>query len=105
MVRWRLALGVLARLVMVGLVWAYGKGLFRNLGRAVDRVLRHNYDSIKVCQSMRVVTARVNTFYAKGDRPAPPYDQTATLDEAERQFQKQLPILERNAKTPEEEQL
>ena len=105
MLRWRLTLGLLATLIILLLVGVYGVWLYRDLGRAVDRVLRHNYDSIKVCHFMRVATARVNTFYAKGDRPAPPYDQTGTLDEAERQFQQQLPILERNARTPEEEHL
>lgn len=105
MLRWRLTLGLLATLIILLLVGTYGIWLFRDLGRAVDRVLRHNYDSIKVCQSMRVVTARVNTFYAKGDRPAPPYDQTETLREAERQFQHGLAILERNARGPEEEEL
>ncbi|MGA8657322.1 MAG: ATP-binding protein [Chthoniobacterales bacterium] len=105
MLRWRLTLGLLATLIILLLVGVYGVWLYQDLGRAVDRVLRHNYDSIKVCHFMRVATARVNTFYAKGDRPAPPYDQTETLDEAERQFQHQLPILERNAKRPEEEKL
>ncbi len=46
----------------------YGVWLFNDLGRAVDDVLRNNYDSITVCHYMRVATARINTFYPRLDR-------------------------------------
>ncbi len=102
MLRWRLTLGLLATLLILLLVGIYGVWLFHDLGRSINNVLRNNYDSIKACHFMRVATARVNTFYTKGDRPAPPYDQTGTLDQTEREFHEQLAVLERNAKTPEE---
>jgi two-component system, NtrC family, sensor histidine kinase KinB len=105
MLRWRLTLGLFATLLILLLVGTYGIWLFHDLGRSVDKVLRNNYDSIKACHLMRVATARVNTFYTRGDRPAPPYDQTAVLDQAEREFQEQLQVLERNAKTSEERDL
>jgi NtrC-family two-component system sensor histidine kinase KinB len=105
MLRWRLTLGLLATLIILLLVGIYGVWLFNDLGRAVDNVLRNNYDSITVCHYMRVATARVNTFYPRTDRPAPPYDQTGPVDDVEKEFVKRLPILERNARDPEQKEL
>src|ERR1700750_3250596 len=105
MLRWKLALGLLATLIILLLVGIYGVWLFNDLGRAVDKVLRDNYDSIKVCHYMRTATARVNTFYSRGERPSPPFDQTETVDEVEKQFNLRLPILELKAKTAEEREL
>jgi len=105
MLRWRLTLGLLATLIILLLVGIYGVWLFNDLGRAVDDVLRNNYDSITVCHYMRVATARINTFYPRVDRPAPPYDQTGPVDEVEKEFARRLPILERNARDPEQKQL
>jgi NtrC-family two-component system sensor histidine kinase KinB len=105
MLRLKLTLGLLATLLILLLVGVYGVWLFNDLGRAVDNVLRDNYDSIKVCHFMRTATARVNTFYARGDRPSPPLDQPQTLDEVERQFKARFPVLERNARTQDEEEL
>jgi two-component system, NtrC family, sensor histidine kinase KinB len=101
MLRLKLTLGLLATLIILLLVGIYGVWLFNDLGRAVDKVLRDNYDSIKVCHYMRTATARVNTFYSRGERPYPLYDQTGTLDEVEKQFNARLPTLELNAKTEE----
>ena len=105
MLRWKLTLGLLATLIILLLVGIYGVWLFNDLGRAVDKVLRDNYDSIKVCHYMRTATARVNTFYSRGERPSPPYDQPGTLDEVEKQFNTRLPTLELNAKTEEDRRL
>src|SRR5215469_12974240 len=106
MLRWRLTLGLLATLIIWLTVGIYGVWLFNDLGRAVDKVMRNNYDSIRACHSMRVATARVNTFYSRGiDRPSLPYDQTAPLDRTEKEFAAAIPILERNARDPEETQL
>jgi two-component system, NtrC family, sensor histidine kinase KinB len=105
MLRWRLTLGLLATLVILLLVGIYGVWLFNDLGRAVDNVLRNNYDSIAACHAMRVATARINTFYPRVDRPAPPYDQTGPIDEAEKEFAKRFAILERNARDPEQRDL
>ena len=105
MLRLKLTLGLLATLLILLLVGIYGVWLFNDLGRAVDNVLRDNYDSIKVCHYMRTATARVNTFYARGDRPAPPLDQPQTLDEVAQQFNARFPVLERNARTKDEERL
>src|SRR6266481_4691797 len=105
MLRWRLTLGLLATLIILLLVGIYGVWLFNDLGRAVDEVLRDNYDSIKVCHYMRTATARVNTFYTRGERPYPPFDQPQTLDEVEQQFKARFPTLERNAKTEEDRAL
>jgi NtrC-family two-component system sensor histidine kinase KinB len=105
MLRLKLTLGLLATLIILLLVGIYGVWLFNDLGRAVDKVLRDNYDSIKVCHYMRTATARVNTFYSRGERPSPPFDQTGTLDEAEKQFNARLPTLERNARSKEERDL
>jgi two-component system, NtrC family, sensor histidine kinase KinB len=105
MLRLKLTLGLLATLIILLLVGIYGVWLFNDLGRAVDKVLRDNYDSIKVCHYMRTATARVNTFYTRGERPFPPFDQTAILDEAEKQFAARLPTLELNARSPEERDL
>ena len=105
MLRLKLTLGLLATLIILLLVGIYGVWLFNDLGRAVDKVLRDNYDSIKVCHYMRTATARVNTFYSRGERPAPPFDQPGTLDEVEKQFKARLPTLELNAKTEEERNL
>src|SRR4030088_675140 len=105
MLRLKLTLGLLATLIILLLVGIYGVWLFNDLGRAVPNVLRNNYDSIKVCDYMRVVTARVdknvltnnhasikvchymrfatarvNPFSPRVDRPAPPYDQTGPVD-------------------------
>ncbi len=102
MLRWRLTLGLLATLLILLLVGVYGVWLFHDLGRSINNVLRNNYDSIKASHLMRVATARVNTFYTRGDRPAPPYGETGMLDQTEREFHDQLAVLERNAKTPEE---
>lgn len=101
----KLTLGLLATLIILLLVGIYGVWLFNDLGRAVDKVLRDNYDSIKVCHYMRTATARVNTFYTRGERPFPPFDQTAILDEVEKQFAARLPTLELNARSPEERDL
>ena len=105
MLRLKLTLGLLATLIILLLVGIYGVWLFNDLGRAVDDVLRDNYDSIKVCHYMRTATARVNTFYTRGERPYPPFDQPQTLDEVEQQFKARFPTLERNAKTEEDEDL
>ena len=105
MLRLKLTLGLLATLIILLLVGIYGVWLFNDLGRAVDDVLRDNYDSIKVCHYMRTATARVNTFYTRGERPYPPFDQPQTLDEVEQQFKARFPILERNAKTEEDKDL
>jgi two-component system, NtrC family, sensor histidine kinase KinB len=105
MLRLKLTLGLLATLIILLLVGVYGVWLFNDLGRAVDKVLRDNYDSIKVCHYMRTATARVNTFYTRGERPSPPFDQTGTLDEAEKQFASRLPTLELNARSMEERDL
>jgi signal transduction histidine kinase len=102
MLRWKLTLGLLGTLIILLLVGTYGVWLFNDLGKAVDKVLRDNYDSIKVCHYMRTATARVNTFYTRGERPYPPLDQTQTLDDVEHQFNALLPKLDRNAKTQEE---
>jgi two-component system, NtrC family, sensor histidine kinase KinB len=105
MLRLKLTLGLLATLIILLLVGIYGVWLFNDLGRAVDKVLRDNYDSIKVCHYMRTATARVNTFYSRGERPYPPFDQPATLDEVEKQFNARLPTLELKAKSAEERDL
>ena len=105
MLRLKLTLGLLATLIILLLVGIYGVWLFNDLGRAVDKVLRDNYDSIKVCHYMRTATARVNTFYSRGERPYPPYDQPGTLNEVEKQFRERLPALELNAKSAEERDL
>ncbi len=105
MLRWKLTLGLLATLIILLLVGIYGVWLFNDLGRAVDKVLRDNYDSIKVCHYMRTATARVNTFYSRGERPAPPFDQPGVLDEVEKQFNERLPTLELNARTDDERSL
>jgi two-component system, NtrC family, sensor histidine kinase KinB len=105
MLRLKLTLGLLATLIILLLVGIYGVWLFNDLGRAVDKVLRNNYDSIKVCHYMRTATARVNTFYTRGERPFPPFDQTGILDEAEKQFAARLPTLELNARSIEERDL
>jgi NtrC-family two-component system sensor histidine kinase KinB len=105
MLRLKLTLGLLATLIILLLVGVYGVWLFNDLGRAVDKVLRDNYDSIKVCHYMRTATARVNTFYTRGERPFPPFDQTAILDEVEKQFAVRLPTLELNARSKEERDL
>jgi two-component system, NtrC family, sensor histidine kinase KinB len=99
MLRWRLTLGLLATLIILLLVGVYGVWLFHSLGKAVDDVLRDNYDSIKACHYMRTATARVNIFYSRGERPQPPLDQPQTLNEVEAQLNQQLPILEGNAKS------
>src|SRR5258708_9255220 len=55
---------------------------------------------------MRVATAQVNSFYSRGiDGPTLPYDQTTTLDKREKGFTAGIPILERNARDPEEKRL
>jgi NtrC-family two-component system sensor histidine kinase KinB len=105
MLRLKLTLGLLATLIILLLVGVYGVWLFNDLGRAVDKVLRDNYDSIKVCHYMRTATARVNTFYTRGEHPFPPFDQTAILDEVEKQFAVRLPTLELNARSKEERDL
>src|SRR6202162_132088 len=105
MLRLKLTLGLLATLIILLLVGIYGVWLFNDLGRAVDKVLRDNYDSIKVCHYMRTATARVNTFYSRGERPYPPLDQTGTLNEVEKQFSARLPTLELNAKSQDERDL
>jgi len=105
MLRLKLTLGLLATLIILLLVGIYGVWLFSDLGRAVDKVLRDNYDSIKVCHYMRTATARVNTFYSRGERPYPPLDQTETLDEVEKQFNGRLPTLELKAKSEGERKL
>ena len=105
MLRLKLTLGLLATLIILLLVGIYGVWLFNDLGRAVDKVLRDNYDSIKVCHYMRTATARVNTFYTRGERPYPPFDQTAILDEVEKQFAARLPTLELNARSTDERDL
>src|SRR5258708_9614941 len=105
MLRWRLTLGLLATLIILFLVGIYGVWLFNDLGRAVDDVLRNNYDSITACHYMRVATARVNTFYPRIDRPAPPYDQTGLVDDVDKEFARRFPILERNARDPEHKDL
>src|SRR3984893_2530134 len=105
MLRLKLTLGLLATLIILLLVGIYGVWLFNDLGRAVDKVLRDNYDSIKVCHYMRTATARVDTFYSRGERPYPPFDQPATLDEVEKQFDARLPTLELKAKRADEQSL
>src|ERR1700722_7025389 len=105
MLRLKLTLGLLATLIILLLVGIYGVWLFNDLGRAVGKVLRDNYDSIKVCHYMRTATARVNPFYTRGERPYPPFDQTAILNEAEKQFAARLPTLELNARSTEERDL
>jgi two-component system, NtrC family, sensor histidine kinase KinB len=106
MLRWRLTLGLLATLIILLTVGIYGVWLFNDLGRAVDKVMRNNYDSIRACHSMRVATARVNSFYSRGiDRPSLPYDQTAPLDRTEKEFTAEIPVLERNARDPQEKEL
>jgi signal transduction histidine kinase len=105
MLRLKLTLGLLATLVILLLVGIYGVWLFNDLGRAVDKVLSDNYDRIKVCHYMRTATARVNTFYSRGERPYPPFDQPATLDEVEKQFDARLPTLELKAKRADEQSL
>jgi NtrC-family two-component system sensor histidine kinase KinB len=105
MLRLKLTLGLLATLIILLLVGIYGVWLFNDLGRAVDKVLRDNYDSIKVCHYMRTATARVNTFYTRGERPFPPFDQTTILDEVEKQFAARLPTLELNARSAAERDL
>src|SRR5271154_3494480 len=105
MLRLKLTLGLLATLIILLLVGVYGVWLFNDLGRAVGKVLRDNYDSIKVCHYMRTATARVNTFYSRGERPYPPIDQTETLDEVEKQFNARLPTLELKAKSEGERKL
>src|ERR1700730_12173251 len=105
MLRWRLTLGLLATLIILLLVGIYGVWLFNDLGRAVDDVWRDNYDSIKVSHYMRTATARVNTFYTRGEHPYPPFDQPQTLDEVEQQFKARFPTIERNAKTGGEKDL
>ena len=106
MLRWRLTLGLLATLIILLTVGIYGVWLFNDLGRAVDKVMRNNYDSIRACHSMRVATARVNSFYSRGiDRPSLPYDQTAPLDRTEKEFASEIPVLERNARNPQEKEL
>ncbi|MBV8585255.1 MAG: hypothetical protein JO308_03125, partial [Verrucomicrobia bacterium] len=106
MLRWRLTLGLLTTVAILLFIGIYGVWLFDDLGRAIDKVLRNNYDSIKVCHYLRVATARVNTLYARSADGSPPnYEQTSILNEAARNFAAQLPILYRNAKTPEEHEL
>jgi two-component system, NtrC family, sensor histidine kinase KinB len=105
MLRLKLTLGLLATLIILLLVGVYGVWLYNDLGRAVDKVLRDNYDSIKVCHYMRTATARVNTFYSRGERPYPPFDQTETLDEVEKQFTARLPTLGLKAKSAGERKL
>ncbi|HEY0794098.1 MAG TPA: hypothetical protein VGD78_23760, partial [Chthoniobacterales bacterium] len=98
MLRWRLILGLSATLLILLLVGTYGLYLFNALGKAVDSVLKDNYDSIKVCHFLRVTTARVNIFYTRGERPNPPYDQPEMLDRSERDVEEKLPVLLRNAR-------
>jgi two-component system, NtrC family, sensor histidine kinase KinB len=105
MLRLKLTLGLLATLIILLLVGIYGVWLFNDLGRAVDKVLRDNYDSIKVCHYMRTATARVNTFYSRSEHPFPPVDQPGPLNEVEKQFNARLPTLELNAKTDDERNL
>ena len=106
MLRWRLTLGLLTTVAILLFIGIYGVWLFDDLGRAIDKVLRNNYDSIKVCHYLRVATARVNTFYARSADGSPPsYEQTAMLNDVAKNFAAQLPILQRNAKTPEEQEL
>src|ERR1700685_2511079 len=105
MLRLKLTLGLLATLIILLLVGIYGVWLFNDLGRAVDKVLRDNYDSIKVCHYMRTATALVNIFYSRGEHPFPPIDQPGTLNEVEKQFNTRLPTLELNAKTEDERNL
>jgi two-component system, NtrC family, sensor histidine kinase KinB len=102
MLRWKLTLGLLATLIILLLVGVYGVWLFNDLGRAVDDVLRDNYDSIKVCHLIRTGTTRLNTFYARGEKPNPPLEQSAPLEETAKDFQNRLPILDKNAKNSEE---
>jgi signal transduction histidine kinase len=105
MLRLKLTLGLLATLFILLLVGIYGVWLFNDLGRAVDKVLRDNYDSIKACHYMRTATARVNTFYTRGDRPLPPLDQPETLNDVEGELNARFPILEQNARTTDEKRL
>ncbi len=105
MLRLKLTLGLLATLIILLLVGIYGVWLFNDLGRAVDKVLRDNYDSIKVCHYMRTATARVNTFYSRGERPYPPFDHPETLDEVEKQFNARLPTLVLKARSEGERKL
>src|ERR1700730_5653715 len=105
MLRWKLTLGLLATLIILLLISIYGVWLSKSLGKTIDSALPHNSDSIPVCHYMRTATARVNTFYSRGDRPAPPFDQPATLEEVARQFDAKCPVLERNAKSEQERRL
>ena len=105
MLRWKLTLGLLATLIILLLISVYGVWLSKSLGKTIDHVLQDNYDSIRVCHYMRTATARVNTFYSRGDRPAPPYDQPETLEEVARAFDAKFPVLERNAKSDQERKL
>src|SRR5215469_8131991 len=105
MLRLKLTLGLIATLLILLLVGVYGVWLFNDLGRAVDKVLRDNYDSIKACHYMRTATARVNTFYTRGDRPSAPLDQPQTLNDVEGEFNAHFPILEQNARTTDEKRL
>ena len=105
MLRWKLTLGLLATLIILLLISIYGVWLSKSLGKTIDSVLLDNYDSITVCHYMRTATARVNTFYSRADRPAPPFDQPATLEEVARQFDAKFPVLERNAKSEQERRL
>src|SRR5215471_11901855 len=105
MLRWKLTLGLLATLIILLLISIYGVWLSKSLGNTINHVLQDNYDSIAVCHYMRTATARVNTFYSRGDRPAPPYDQPGTLEDVDRAFDAKFPVLERNAKSDQERKL
>ena len=105
MLRLKLTLGLLATLIILLLVGIYGVWLFNDLGRAVDKVLRDNYDSIKVCHYMRTATARVNTFYSRGERPYPPFDQPGRWTRSRSSLRRGLPTLELNAKSDDERDL
>src|SRR5258708_15858397 len=103
MLRWRLTLGLLATLLILLTVGIYGVWLFNDLGRAVDKVMRNNYDSIRVCHGMRVATAQVNSFYSRAiDRPTLPYDQTTPLNKTAKTFTAVIPILDRTPRNPHE---
>ncbi|MBV8817786.1 MAG: HAMP domain-containing protein, partial [Acidobacteriaceae bacterium] len=93
-------MGLLATLLIILLVGIYGVYLCHSLGTAFDQVLKNNYDSIKVCHFLRVTTARINIFYSRGDRQTPPYDQPATLGQAERDVNERMPVLVGNARDP-----
>jgi NtrC-family two-component system sensor histidine kinase KinB len=105
MLRWKLTLGLLATLIILLLVGVYGVWLFSDLGRAVNNVLRDNYDSIRVCHYVQTGIARLHTFYSRGERQYPPLDQPQMLNDMEREFDARFPILEKNAKNPEEKKL